>query len=128
MVDTDERARAAAFLNSARALTQQVVSLLQTEDSKWPQMSCNAGLGTMQLRFCFACKQGALGLGKGTMMSQKRVEKHTASAAHKAAVLRLRAVEHQAQLCAQAFAKHGRARELGKNRRPPTERNRRVKE
>jgi TATA-box binding protein (TBP) (component of TFIID and TFIIIB) len=114
-VDEDERARAAEFLNGTPALTEQVVSLLQTEDPKWPHLSGNAGLGAMQLRFCWACKEGALGIGNGTMMVQKRVEKHVASAGHKAAVLRLRAVEHQAQLCSQAFGKHERAKERGED-------------
>eukprot|EP01044_Picomonas_judraskeda_P044876 COSAG03_NODE_24305_length_273_cov_0.758621_1_plen_91_part_11 len=87
LIDEDERARAAEFLNGTPALTEQVVSLLQAEDSKWPHISGNAGLGAMQLRFCWACKEGALGIGEGTMMPQKRVEKHAASAGHKAAVL-----------------------------------------
>lgn len=69
----------------------------------------------MQLRFCWACKEGALGIDNGTMMQQKRVEKHAASAGHKAAVLRLKAVEHQAQLCARAFGKHERAKERGED-------------
>ena len=36
-IDEDERARAAEFLGSAPALTEQVVALLQAEDPKWPQ-------------------------------------------------------------------------------------------
>lgn len=115
LIDETERARATEFLGSAPALTEQVVSLLQTEDGKWPHISCNAGLGAMQLRFCWACKEGALGIGDGTMMRHKRVEKHVASAPHKAAVLRVKAVEHQAQLCARAFKKHERAKERGED-------------
>eukprot|EP01046_Picozoa_sp_COSAG06_P077093 COSAG06_NODE_24923_length_648_cov_0.903636_1_plen_135_part_10 len=53
-VDEAERARAAEFIKSAPALTEQVVTLLRTEDSKWPHISGNAGLGALQLRFCWA--------------------------------------------------------------------------
>ena len=70
-VDEVERARAAEFIKSAPALTEQVVSLLRAEDPKWPHVSGNAGLGAMQLRFCFACKEGALGIGNGTMMHER---------------------------------------------------------
>lgn len=49
------------------------------------------------------------------MMAQKWVEKHVTSGGHRAAVMRLKAVEHQAQLCAQAFGKHERARERGED-------------
>ena len=59
-----------AAKRSAPAVTEQVVSVLQTEDPKWPHLSGNAGLGAMQLRFCWACKEGALGIGNGTMMQQ----------------------------------------------------------
>ena len=29
-------------------------------------VTSHAGLGAMQLRFCWACKEGALGIGEGT--------------------------------------------------------------
>ena len=115
LIDEEESARAMEFIQSCPKGTARVVEKLTTEDPKWPRISCNAGLGVLQLRFCWACKRSELGIGSGTMMAQKRVEKHAGSKEHKAAVNRLVAVEHQAALCSAAFAKSNRARERGED-------------
>ena len=99
-----------------------MVSALQTEDPKYPFVSCNAALGTLQVRYCWACQRyyddgggSAWGNEGGRMMAQKRIEKHVKSNAHKAGVAKLLAVRHQAELAAKAFAKHERARERGED-------------
>ena len=88
-MDKAEEAVATRFIDEHPSQAAEVVSLLQTEDPKYPFVSHNAALGALQVRYCWACQrdyedyQGSSGgVRCGRMMAQKRVEKHVSTTAH----------------------------------------------
>ena len=52
-----EEAKAIRFIDEHPSQAAEVVSALQTEDPKYPFVSCNAALGTLQVRYCWACQR-----------------------------------------------------------------------